>query len=473
VTITYTLTGLDPVTIEPVQVGGSYAQLISVPNQIKGTLTYSFTAVDSSGNLVVTEPVEIDVLDDELPIPVIIGPTIIDQHMTVTFSGQGSTDNVGIETFTWFVAGQTVTGPVMNFTFDIAGDYIIELYTDDGTNPATRTTLALTVRDIDRPVIDLVVPDEIGNHLRLVANATGSTDNVGIASFSWKVILPGFDQVIRSGPVLDLDLNNILGEVYLHLTVRDEAGNSAEVTRMIQVKDLMAPTIIPHSNLTIVTGDRLTFSDLGSTDNIGISEYRWSVSGPENTRTLLGHEMIYYFSRSGEYKITLTLIDSSGNEAIDEFTVTVQDPDASTDSDSDGIPDIWEMDHGLDRLLDDAKLDPDSDTISNLDEYLHGTDPKNLDTDGDGLPDDWEIMFGFDPVTADNSSGDPDNDGITNIDEYIHNTDPTAVDKEQTRWDPTYLALGSVIVAVVALVLILIAMGYYLTNVQNMVRKKK
>jgi hypothetical protein len=50
---------------------------------------------------------------------------------------------------------------------------------------------------------------------------------------------------------------------------------------------------------------------------------------------------------------------------------------ATLDSDGDGIPDVWEIAHGLNPTVNDAAEDPDGDGLTNHQEYLADTDPQN------------------------------------------------------------------------------------------------
>jgi len=70
----------------------------------------------------------------------------------------------------------------------------------------------------------------------------------------------------------------------------------------------------------------------------------------------------------------------------------------SNDSDSDTMPDGWEVEYGLDPLVDDAHEDADGDTLDNLFEYELGTSPTLVDSDRDSYSDDWEYENGYDPL---------------------------------------------------------------------------
>lgn len=71
----------------------------------------------------------------------------------------------------------------------------------------------------------------------------------------------------------------------------------------------------------------------------------------------------------------------------------------NTDSDNDGIPDGWEVIHGLNpHNPSDATALCAAGDMTNLLKYQYGLDPTKLDSDGDGFSDAYEIAHGTDPA---------------------------------------------------------------------------
>jgi hypothetical protein len=116
------------------------------------------------------------------------------------------------------------------------------------------------------------------------------------------------------------------------------------------------------------------------------------------------------------------------------------------DTDSDGIPDWWELRYALDANTRDSDRDSDLDGKSNLAEYLAGENPrfddrfvaplalsrffevdtggKLRDVDSDGLPNWWERLF-FGNATIALRANDFDGDRQSNLEEFLAGTDPT------------------------------------------------
>ncbi|PNX52479.1 MAG: hypothetical protein BV458_09375 [Thermoplasmata archaeon M9B2D] len=81
------------------------------------------------------------------------------------------------------------------------------------------------------------------------------------------------------------------------------------------------------------------------------------------------------YERVGKYVFTITVQDAKGNKKTTEqktFWITKH----LNDTDSDGMPDAWELRYGFNPYDPaDAALDPDNDGRTNLQEYRQGTDP--------------------------------------------------------------------------------------------------
>ncbi|NHJ49925.1 MAG: hypothetical protein FK733_19185 [Asgard group archaeon] len=123
--------------------------------------------------------------------------------------------------------------------------------------------------------------------------------------------------------------------------------------------------------------------------------------------------------------------DDTLNDSLEQTYGT--DPN-SNDTETDGMPDAWEIANSLDPLLDDSSLDSDLDGLDNLLEYQHNTDPQNNDTDNDLIPDGWEIDNGLNPLNITDAGDDPDADGLTNLEEYTYNTDPNDEDTDDDSY---------------------------------------
>ena len=103
------------------------------------------------------------------------------------------------------------------------------------------------------------------------------------------------------------------------------------------------------------------------------------------------------------------------------------------DSDGDKMPDGWELFYGLNPTLSsDAWFDSDSDgwdadfdgeliydeRYFNYMEYFNDTNPLLSDTDSDTMPDGWEVIFDLDPLRPSDNFEDKENDGLVNVYEY-------------------------------------------------------
>lgn len=62
------------------------------------------------------------------------------------------------------------------------------------------------------------------------------------------------------------------------------------------------------------------------------------------------------------------------------------------------------------------------DQVGGFPVYQSGSPP--AERDHDGMPDAWELLHGLDPLNPNDGSQDTDGDGYTNLEEFLNNTDP-------------------------------------------------
>jgi hypothetical protein len=151
----------------------------------------------------------------------------------------------------------------------------------------------------------------------------------------------------------------------------------------------------------------------------------------------------------GNHIIKLEVTDLAGeNTVVTTHVFVIETP--HSDTDSDGMPNIWEREHRLDpEDPKDTNKDPDNDGLVNFDEYKEETNPQEPDSDKDGLSDGDEIKNYQTNATNPDTDGDGYNDGE---DEYP--LDNTKWEKNISESDENNSNI--IIMAIVIIILLII-----------------
>ena len=240
-------------------------------------------------------------------------------------------------------------------------------------------------------------------------------------------------------------------------------------------KDTTPPEVlfsIPANNSQDITLDiviSVTFSEPMNSTNVMAALFIYPMIN-YNTSWLDNYVLLRIsFVNQLAYATTYTIIitrnatDLAGNRLTEQFILklsTIEEPITTNDADGDGMDDNWEKTNKLDpNNPNDSNTDSDGDGLTNLQEFLNKTNPWEKDSDSDDIPDDWEILHGLNPNLYD-SNLDADNDQISNLEEYRANTDPndrnSKPQKEQEKEDD-YSVILTIIIIVVIIIIILLA----------------
>ncbi|MGX1203483.1 chitodextrinase [Marinobacter sp. MBR-105] len=172
------------------------------------------------------------------------------------------------------------------------------------------------------------------------------------------------------------------------LILTDVAGNETRHTGSFSAAasaDTLAPLI---SSVVDYRPDTGVLDLEFATDELATATVRYGVKGGDlkYSISVVGYNHLHSVRIAGldaavDYAWEIEATDPAGNEAV-YASAGPDTGEEGVDADGDGMPDAFELAHGLDPAdSSDALLDADGDGVSNLDEYLAGTDPLSAPAD--------------------------------------------------------------------------------------------
>ncbi len=403
------------------------------------------------------------------------------------FEYRPSKDFNGTDSFT-FVANDGVFDSepaIVNINVEAVNDPPrIELPTLD--QVAVGFPLSLVVSFFD----DDINPSADDSHQVSIDWGDGTSDtNASDASMGALVVSPA--TTTTPGIISANHVYKTTGSKTIRLCVTDSAGGqSCETESINNVQQVSLAIQVTPSVEEVAAGEEITYevelfnlepNITGNglvADKVSVSHMLpqglqlLSVTAPETSCSTIAKEVSCELGDlvPGESRLMRLVAQNSGTEVFDlegqfnvvaltntptnrgnyigsTLTTITADP---TDSDNDGIFDIYERRYGLNVGVNDSQLDKDLDGLSNLGEFLARTSAESADSDGDGISDGWEVRYNLNPLSALDASGDNDGDGFTNLQEYLADRSPLSNERSGSRLVPILASFDNGLVFVPA-----------------------
>ncbi len=173
-----------------------------------------------------------------------------------------------------------------------------------------------SVLDVVPPIANAGSAVSVGQGATVSFDGSGSSDNLGIASYAWE-----FGDGSTGTGVRATHAYPTPGTYTATLTVWDYSGNSASASLTVTVRDTQAPVPRGAGNRTVDEGQPLFFDASASTDNVGVTNYLWNFGDNSTASTATA---THVYTRPGRYTASLTVMDAARNSATSTFTVTVR-----------------------------------------------------------------------------------------------------------------------------------------------------
>ncbi|USZ68512.1 PKD domain-containing protein [Halorussus salilacus] len=247
----------------------------------------------------------------------------------VTLDASGSSDNRGIEEYRWDFDGdgeveQTTDTATVGHVYEESGEYRPEVTVVDGGDNADTAATNVTVEPDDPPSAALDVATESPTEgFRVSLDAGGSSDDVGVEEYRWDFDGDGETDETTDGPEVG-HVYNETGTYDASVTVVDGSDQNDTATASVTVE----PDDPPSAALDVATespteGFRVDLDAGGSSDDVGIEEYRWDFDGDgEVDRTTSDPSAGHVYNETGTYDASVTVVD--GSDQNDTATASVE-----------------------------------------------------------------------------------------------------------------------------------------------------
>ncbi len=209
-----------------------------------------------------------------------------------------------------------------------SGNYIA-FYSSESSNAAQRPKLTVTVAPVsvdNSPVANAGADKTATTGSAVNFNGSTSTDDKGIASYSWDFDAANGITSEATGKTATKTYTTA-GTYTVTLTVTDTSGKKATDTLKVVVSAPVdkAPVANAGADKTVTRGTAVSFTGSLSTDDKGIVSYRWDFDASNGiTNEATGMRATKTYTKAGTYTVTLTVIDTIGQRSTDTLKVVVK-----------------------------------------------------------------------------------------------------------------------------------------------------
>ena len=285
-----------------------------------------------AGSSAASEWVALGIDANEVPFADTDGNKTVRPQTAVYFDASTSSDDTKITNYTWnFGDGAFGYGVKVNHTYDVANGTPLTVFnvtlTITDTGGLTNTSALWVTVDGQSPVAGFTADNTtITEKTQLLqVNASGSSDNVGIARYSWD----WGDGRSGEGMATNHTYTRYMGDTGIYnvtLNVTDKAGNWATKVLVITVLDNTTPVARLVSNVSVAPALHVVeFNGTTSSDNVAVLQWVWDFG--DNTTKVSGNASYavvnHTYAAEGRYNVTLNVTDGIfWNETVFVMTIT-------------------------------------------------------------------------------------------------------------------------------------------------------